>query len=76
MGGHSEPNLSRTAAEAEAAVRGEAAAVQDPELRTRVLKLADAVHRISKGSPNAPRVGSQTGISWVDTRIRPQRFTR
>lgn len=57
MGGHSEPNLPREAAEAEAAIRGEAAGIEDPELRTKVVALADAVHRISKGSPSAPPSG-------------------
>ncbi|OBF10498.1 hypothetical protein [Mycobacterium sp. ACS4331] len=57
MGGTADPNLPRKAAEAETAIRTEAAAIQDSEVKTTVLALAEAVHRISRGSPSAPPSG-------------------
>jgi hypothetical protein len=53
MGGHSEPDLPRIAAESSAATRQEAAAIGEPDLRATVSAVADAVQRIGRGNPSA-----------------------
>ena len=44
-------------AAAAAAIRGEGEAVQDPELRSTTMALADNLSRVSRGSPNSPPNG-------------------
>lgn len=57
MAGHPVPDLPREVTESEAAIRAEAAAIEDDELRTEVLALADAVQRIGRGNVSAPPHG-------------------
>lgn len=62
LGGRTEnPTLSRDAADAASAIRHEADQVIDPTLRDKVLALATALERISRGNPSSAPNG------WPDT---------
>lgn len=53
--------LDSDTAAAAAAIRGEARAIQEPTLRSTVLKLADDLDRVSQGSPSSPPNGFPDG---------------
>ncbi|WP_264006458.1 hypothetical protein, partial [Mycolicibacterium sphagni] len=42
---------------AAAAIRGEAAAIEDPTLRSTTVRLADNLERVSNGNPSSPPNG-------------------
>ena len=49
-----QPTLARDTADAAAAVRRTAAAVDDPTVRRKVTALADALDKVSRGNPSSP----------------------
>ncbi|MGV0745582.1 hypothetical protein [Mycolicibacterium sp. XJ870] len=56
-GGAETPNLSRDTADAADAIRGEADSITDSTLKTKVLALATALDRVSRGNPSSPPNG-------------------